>query len=184
MSEVANIYDNGPISPIARIDENVTIWTDNTWKPFRIRWMEGLMPSSPFTFNFCTITAPTIAANGLAAKQVLGILTMHKLELLHVRWEPIDDVEGRLYQLANAARFASRGAHARVSIFTRLRDPNLATTTFFVMGENKDAQIECLNPNPVVIAIARVSFWGFRYLLDELPATPVNAVRIPAQAMV
>lgn len=185
MSVVSNIYDNEPISPLVQIKENLNIWTEQTWKPFEVAFIEPIPRSSPYVFNFCLAAAPLIAANTSVQRQVLAILQMQLNELLHVRFCPIDDVECRVYELAAAARFATRGGQARVSLLTQLFDPYLATTTLFIMGgENKDAQLECINPQPVAIGLARVAFWGYRYILKPLTQTPAVSRYLPAQAMV
>jgi len=183
--EVANIYDNGPISPIARIKDNVSIWTENKWLSYNISYIEPIPFSSPFMVDMLTVAPAvvTLAANATLAKRVVPVLQLNKDELIHLRWKPLDDVEGRLYELGAAARFSPRGGHARVTLFTEIADPNLATTTFWILGgQNKDAQIDVVNPNPVAIAVARFAFWGFRYILTPLTAEPPNTTYLPAQA--
>ena len=186
MSEVANIYDNGPISPIAKIKQNLSVWSENRWMHHRIEYIEPIPRSSTFTVEMVTFSgATTIAANGTITKRLIAFLLMNKDELLHLRWEPVDDVEGRLWELAEAARFAPRGGHARVSRFTHLRDPYLATTTFWILGPNKDIQLEALNPNPIALPSARFAFFGYRYILTPLPSqpAPTPTIYLPAQAM-
>lgn len=184
MSVVGNIYDTEPIAPIAQIEENLTIWTEQKWKWFKVNFIEPIPRSTPYVFNFCTAAAPVIAANTTVQRQVLAILQMQQDELFHIRFCPIDDVECRIFELAAAARFSTRGGHARVSLFTQLFDPYLASTTFFVIGgENKDAQVECINTQPVAIGAARVAFWGYRYLVEELKSKPSASRYLPAQAM-
>lgn len=185
MGTVANIYDNGPISPIAKIKQNLSIWSENRWMHHRIDFIEPIPRCTTFTVEMVTFSgATTIAANGTITKRLITFLLMNRNELLHLRWEPVDDVEGRLWELAEAARFAPRGGHARVSRFTALRDPYLATTTFWILGPNKDMQLEVLNPNPIALPSARVAFWGFRYMLSVLPNEPSDTTWLPAQALV
>lgn len=185
MSEVANIYDNGPISPVAKIKEKLTIWSQNEWMNYDIDFIEPVPRSNAFTVDFVAAAgATTIAANGTVNKQITQVLLMNTDELLHLRWEPLDHVEGRLWELAEAARFAPRGGQARVSLMTGIRDPYLATTTFFILGPNKDAQIEVLNPNPVALPVARFVFFGYRYTLKKLATAPTTTTYLPAQAMV
>lgn len=187
MSEIGNLYDNGPISPICQIDEKLTIWTENNWYPFNVDYIEGIPRSRPMTIDIVALNnAPNIGANAaLNAQFVLAIQpsgdVKHK-ELLHLRWEPLDDVEGMLFELA-PARYNPRGAQATVTVFTALRDPYLASVTFFVIGPTKDARIGAFNPNPVALPRARFVFWGFRYVLAPLSATPPVSRKIPAQAM-
>lgn len=181
--QVANIYDNGSISPIARIGDNLSIWSEVKWTHFNIVFIEPVPRSSPMVVDMVAASgATTIAANGTIAKQVVAILLMNAGEMLHLRWEPLDDVEGLLWQLGGQARFQPRGAHARVSQFTSLYDPYLATTTFWLLGgANKDMNLEVRNPNPVALPMARFAFFGFRYILETLPSEPAITTYLPAQ---
>ena len=184
--EVANIYDNGPISPIARVRDNLSIYSEQKWLPFNIAYIEPVPLSSPFLIDMLLVVpiVATLAAGATLAKRVVPALQLNSNELIHFRWKPLDDVEGRLYELGAAARFSPRGGHARVSLFTETVDPYLATTTFWILGgQNKDAQFDVINPNPVgVAAVARFVFWGFRYILEPLKAEPSNTTYLPAQA--
>lgn len=180
--EIANIYDNGPISPIARINENLMIWTQGKWSPYQIRNMEPLPRSSPMIAEMVTLSgATTIAANGTIAKQLVAILRPGELEFLHLRWEPIDDVEGVLWEQPGRARFVTTSVHARVSRFTAIRDPYLATTTFWILGRQRDMNLEVRNPNPVALPLARFVFFGFRYSLETLKEAPAVATWLPAE---
>lgn len=169
MSEVANIFDNGPISPIARIKDNLSIYTDKAWSHYQIGFMEPMPRSSPFIVEMVAASgAVAIAANGQIAKQIVAILQVLDNELLHVRFEPLDDVDGVIWEKSGTARFNSRNTHARVSRFTHLRDPWLATSTFFIMGFQRDMNLEVRNPNPIALPQARFQFWGIRYVLSPL----------------
>lgn len=177
-----NIYDPGPIAPVCRIGENIAAWTDLKWKPYKVEYIEPIPRSQQFMVDMLVqggIT--TIAANGNVGAQLVTILQMNNDEMFHARWEPIDDVEGLLYQLSAMSRNKMRGGQSRVDLYTKMYDPYLSTTTFWVLGENKDAQIEVRNPEPVAIFIARFAFWGFRYVLSPLNAIPQNCTYLPAQ---
>jgi len=175
MPQVSGIYDNGPISPIAKIKENLSIWTKGKWEHFRIDYIEPMPRSSPMV-----VDVGPIAANGIIAKQVVAILQLSDLEFLHLRWEPLDDVEGALWEEAGTARFTTGSVQARVTPFTSLRDPYLATTTFFILGKNRDMNLEVINPNAVAIPVARFVFFGFRYILEGIPV-PTVSTYLPAQ---
>lgn len=180
--EVANIYDNGPISPIARIKENVSVWSENQWMHWQVDYIEPIPASRPFIVDMVAATgAALIAANGTINAAAVAFLLMNKNELLHLRWEPLDDVEGELWELANVARFNPRGGHARVSRFTAFRDPYLATSTFFILGQNKDMNLSVRNPNPVALPMARFVFFGYRYILTALAGEPAKSTYLPAQ---
>lgn len=182
MSTVANIYDNGPISPIAKIKENLSIWTLGKWLHYQIENIEPLPRSTPMIVEMVLASgATTILANGIIAKQVVPILQLSDLEFTHLRWEPIDDVEGVLWEQAGTGRFVTRSVHARVTRFTGIRDPYLATTTFWILGRDRDMNLEVRNPNPVPLPQARFAFWGFRYMLKSLAGQPSQTTWVPAE---
>jgi len=180
MPLLSGIYDSGPISPIAKIKENLSIWTRGKWEHFKIDYIEPIPRSSPTVVEMVTAAAVTIAANGTIAKQAVAILQLNELEFLHLRWEPIDDMEGVLWELPSNARFATRSVHARVTPFTSIRDPNLASTTFFILGKDRNMNLEVRNPNPVALPHARFVFFGYRYMLEEIPE-PTVSTYLPAE---
>lgn len=183
MSLLSGIYDSGPIAPIAKIKENLTIWTRGKWVHFNINYIEPIPRSSPTVVEMVTAPATTIPLYGTIAKRLVAILQLNDLEFLHLRWEPLDDMEGVLWQLSSQARFTTRSVHARVTRYTTIRDPYLATTTFFILGRDKDMNLEVRNPNPVALPHARFVFFGYRYMLEPLVAAPPVTTYLPAEAM-
>ncbi|MDO9579928.1 MAG: hypothetical protein Q7J06_05100 [Bacteroidales bacterium] len=180
--EVANIYDNGPISPIARTKDNLSIWTVGKWAHFNIANIEPLPRSSPMVAEMVALSgATTLAANGSIAKRIVAILQPTTFEFLHLRWEPLDDVEGVLWEQPGSAKFVAAAVHARVTRFTSVRDPYLATTTFWILGRQRDMNLEVRNPNPVALPQARFVFFGYRYLLTELTTVPQVTTWLPAE---
>ena len=172
--EVANIYDNGPISPVCKIKENMAIWTTNQWDYFKVDYIEGLPRSSQSVVEMITVSGVTqLAANGTIAKIQLAPLLLNEGEFLHLRWEPIDDVEGVLWEQPSQGRFATRAIHARVNLYTWQMDPELATTTFFLLGRDRLMNLEVRNPNPVIIFVARFVFWGYRYLVEHIDVNKI-----------
>ena len=182
MPLLSGIYDSGPIQPIAKIKENLSIWTNQLWEHYNIEYIEPIPRSSPTIVEMVTASgAVTIAANGMIAKQVVAILQLADDEFFHLRWEPIDDMEGVLWEQASKGRYAARSVHARVNRFTGLRDPYLATTTFWILGRNRDMNLEVQNPNPVALPQARFVFFGYRYILARLSTPPSVTTWVPAE---
>jgi hypothetical protein len=164
------------------VNENIAVWTEQQYKGYKVLYIEPIPRSQVFMVDMLVQGQVTvIAANGQIGAQLVTILQMNNDEMFHARWAPIDDVEGGLYQLSGMSRNKMRGGQSRVSLFTERYDPFLSTTTFWVLGENKDAQIETRNPQPVAIYTARFAFWGFRYLLSPQIAPASNATYLPAQ---
>lgn len=168
MPFVSGIYDGGVIAPVAKIKENLSIWTVGQWSHFRIDFIEPMPANSQSVTDLVLVAgATTIAANGQIAAQLVTFMQLSKLEFLQLRWECLDDVEGLLWEQRSVGRFVTRSLHSRVSLFTPVRDPYLATTTFYILGEDRNALIEAQNPNPVALPQARFRFFGYRYLLKS-----------------
>ena len=182
MSEVANLYDNGPISPIVKIKNNISVWTSGRWEHFSVKYIEPMPRSAPLVVEPVALSgATTIGAYGTIQKQIMDVLELARNEMLHLRWYPIDDMEGILWEQSSQGRFSSRGATARVDLMTPRYDPWLATTTFWIMGENRDMNLEVRNPNPIALPQARFAFFGYRYLLEQVENQPVTTTWIPAE---
>ena len=169
MAEVRSIYDGEELSPIAKIKQNLAIWTTGQWAYYMIDYQEPI-PASPASIVDVVLAAGAvvIAANGTVAKQIITALQLNSAEMLHARWEPLDPVEGVLWELAGQQRLATKNITSRVDMFTRLWDPNLSTTTFFVLGKNRDMNLEARNPLAVPQPTARFQFFGHRYVLAEM----------------
>lgn len=166
MPQLSGIYDSAWVQPVARIKENLSIWSLKKWNHYIIDFLEPIPPSSQSTVEMVTASGATsLAAGGTIAKQVAAILQLNELEFTHLRWEPLDNVEGVLWELAGQARFSTRSFHARVNRNTRLWDPHLVTTTFWVLGINRDMNLEVRNPMLYATPVARFRFWGYRYIL-------------------
>ena len=187
--ETSGIYDNGPISPVAKIHENIGILTEGSYRYFNIYYIEGLPRSRPLIIDMVALN--NVANIGAYAPLNAQLVTAIRpggsdrmKEFLHLRWEPIDDVEGSLFELNNQGRYSAAGVFASVTRFSRDLDPFLALTTFFVIGVNKDATIGAYNPNAVALPRARFIFQGLRYLVTPLDTKPPVATELPATAAV
>lgn len=187
--EISGIYDNGPISPIVKIHENLGILTEGAYRYFNVHYMEGLPRSRPLIIDMVGLNnAANIGAYAQLNAQLVTAIrpggSDKMKEFLHLRWEPLDDVEGFLFELSNQGRYSAAGVFASVTRFSSYRDPFLAATTFFVIGVNKDAMIAAYNPNGVALLRARFVFQGYRYLVTPLDAKPAVATELPATAAV
>lgn len=170
MPILSGIYDSDRIQPVARIKENLSVLTSGRWRHWLIDYQEPIPPGPASTVEMITLSGATVlAANATIAKRVVAVLQLNANEFLHLRWEPLDDVEGVLWQLPSQARFSARAIHARVNKLTRLFDPTLASTTFWIIGLDRDMNLEVRNPQAVAIHSARFMFRGYRYLLTEHP---------------
>lgn len=169
MWENDGIYAPGPIRPVVEIRQNLAIFTGGKWEHYRADYIEPMPRSTPLVVDLVVLSgATTLAANGAIAKILAPALQLNQLEFLHLRWEPLDNVEGILWEQAGQGRFMTRGATARVDRNTRTYDPYLATTTFFILGPGRDLNLEARNPMGYATPTARFAFWGYRYLLTDI----------------
>ena len=167
MPLLSGIYDSGPIAPVAKIKENLSIYTVGAWEHYNIKFIEGMPPSSQTVAELVTASlATTLAAGGGVNKQIVNILRLNKNELLHLRWMPLDPVEGILWEQAQKGRYESRSMMSRVSQGMVALDPYMAMSTFFIIGIDRDANIQVVNRTNYALPQARFIWWGYRYLLD------------------
>lgn len=168
MPQLSGIYDSAPIQPVAKIKENLSILTGGNWHHYRIEYIEPMPPGPANIAEMVTLSGATaLAANGTIQKRVVAILQLNQDEFMHIRFEPLDNVEGLLWEQAAQSRFASARLHCRVDRMTRFYDPYLATTTFFIMGSNRDFNLEVRNPMGYATPTARFMFFGEKYILYE-----------------
>lgn len=164
--QLSGIYDSAWIQPIAKIRENLSILTLGKWMHYWIDYEEPIPPGPAMTVEMVTFSgAAGLAAGGTITKRIVTILQLNDSEFMHLRWEPLDNVEGVLWEQAGQARFQIRNVHSRVDRNTRFWDPHLVTTTFWVMGLQRDMNLEVRNPMAYNTPVARFLFWGWRYLI-------------------
>jgi len=105
--EVANLYDNGPISPICQIKEHLAVWTEQRWVGFEVDFIEPQPRSSAFVIDLVAVTGGgVVLPGGTIAAQLLNAIQVNANELAHLRFFVLDDIEAQLWQLSNMARFA------------------------------------------------------------------------------
>lgn len=168
MPELSGVYDAYYVQPVVKIKQNLSIWTLGQWRHYRVEYIESMPPSPASEVDMVAQAAATaIAANGTIAKRVVTILQVNDLELLQVRMDPIDNMEGIVWEQSGQAKFNSRNIQSRVDRRTRSWDPTLATTQFWVLGINRDMNLEVRNPMGYAMPTARFIFWGHRFILEE-----------------
>lgn len=166
MGQLSGIYDSDISQPVVKFMDNLSIYTLGKWEHCRVNFIEPISAGPAGIVDAVTQAGvTTIGANATINKQIVTILQLNDYELLQVRWEPLDNVEGLIWELAGQQKNASRNIHSRVDINTRLRDRNLVSTQFWVYGRNRDMNLETRNPLAVAQPSARFMFWGWRYIL-------------------
>ena len=177
MGAISGIYDSDYLAPVAKIKENLSIWTLGAWSHYAIQYEEPIGPGPNSQVDMCVQGGVTnIAALGSIVKQVVTVLQLNDYEFLHVRFEPIDNVEGIIWEQAGTLKFASKNVQSKTDRYTRLWDPTMASTTFWVLGLNRDMNLQVSNPLNYAQPKARFQFWGIRYILVpwDFSALPAN----------
>jgi len=168
MPQISGIYDSAPIQPIAKWMENLSVLTSGRYSHYKILFVEPLPPGPASIVDMVVASGATgLAAGGAIAAQIVAILQLNEPEVIHLRFEPLDNVEGIIWQQAGQAKFRSRNIQARVNRMTRFWDPYLATTTFWILGQNRDMNLQVQNNMGYATPVARFLFWGYRYLLEQ-----------------
>lgn len=167
MPTLSGIYDSAEIQPVAKIKDNMSIWSLGKWNHYMIEHQEPISPGPASIVDMVAQAgATTLAANGTIQKRIVTILQLNDYEFLQVRFEPIDNVEGVIWELSGQQSHASRNIHSRVDRNTRKWDPTMASTTFFILGLNRDMNLEARNPMGYALPAARFQFWGVRNILS------------------
>lgn len=168
MQGATGIYSNEYIQPVCKIKENMSVWTGGKWHHYHAEMIEPFPAGPDNQIDMIGLAGATVlAANATLAKQVVAALQLNLGEMLHLRWAPIDFVEGRLWEQSGQTKFATARTHPRVDPFTVNYDPYFISTTFWILGSNRDMNLEVINPLAVAIPAARFQFWGLRYILTE-----------------
>ncbi len=175
MGNNLNFYDAhqpGPIAPVVQIRQNISVFTQQMWEHFNVDFIEGMPLGSQSIIDMCNNAGvTTLAANGTLAKRVITQLRVNQNELLHLRWRPLEAIEGILWEQPNKSRFESRALASRVDYRSGEQDPYYAATTFFCVGlssGDRDFNLEVRNPQGFAYPQARFEFWGYRYILNPV----------------
>jgi len=170
MGALSGVYDSAFIQPVCLIKQNMSVWSSQQWNHFIVEYIEPLPPGGASIVDMvATAGATTLPALGTIQKRVVQILQLAESELLHVRMDVLDNVEAIVWEQSSQTKFTSKNLTARVDWQTRVRDPNLATTTFWVSTDKRDMNLEIRNPMAVALPQARVQFFGYRYILSPHP---------------
>jgi hypothetical protein len=178
-------YKAGPIEPIVLPGEIVGIWVNKQFSFYSVDYVEGVPRSDPIEHDF-----GAIAAGGTTAVTQLLLLEMPDNEFGQFRAAVLDDISMILYQGRADQRHKLRNRVATYTKFTDLFDPDGHEGEFYVFNDN-NAFGQATNPTDYAVVTARVAFWGYRYVLTELPqyswtakpqTLPPIWTRVPATA--
>ncbi len=170
-------YQPGPIAPVVQMKKNLSIWTGGKWEHFLVDFIEGSPLGSQNVIDMVNVAVAggaaitSLAANGTLPKRVIPALRVDRNELMHLRWRPLEALEGILWEQPNKSRFESRALASRVDWRTGDHDPYFAATSFFIVGVrqgDRDMNLEVRNPTGWIYSQARFEFWGYRYTMTPI----------------
>ncbi len=169
MPQISGIYDSYAVQPDCKIGENIGIFSLGAWEYYQVNFIEGIPAGPASTIDMVLQTGNTfIGANAALVKAIAPMLQMYDNEFMKVRFEPLDNIEVRIWELSGQAKNMTRQLQSRTDRNSRWYDPYAALGTFWVLGFNRDVNIEVLNPLAYQQSTARVIVWGVRYLLNPV----------------
>ena len=158
-----DLYYPGPIAPVAKVGQNMGVWTNNTYRFFRILFIEGL-PGSPQLVQ----DIGAVNANSVSTETRITVVDAPEGSIVHCRCAPLDDIEFEVSEIKASKRFVANSQIARVSLFNAAFDPYWALTTMFVLGNMQSIYVTAYNNTDYNEAKSRLKFWGLRYTIDRL----------------
>lgn len=179
-----NVYTpnySGPIQLIAKPGWYVGLFMSGQWKYMQVQGYETVPESRNVSRNF-----GNIVAGGQSALTLVTELQVPSSEFIQMRVKPIDDVEAEIYVPSAIRKWSLDQVAGRVDWWTQISDPYYASTEFYVMGSDRDANMVVYNRTDYALNPTRFHFWGFRYLVDVInvkDTTPDEREKIKKSAM-
>lgn len=153
------MYEND-FEPAVEIDQNLTVLTESGWQHFVLRYAEPMPSETPMIKDF-----GALAKDGTVTEQEIDMLEMKDNELGQFRFEVLDDILIKVAQPSAAARHSIKNTRAQVGMMTKVKDPELKSTEFFVF-ENNNVYFEEVKAR-AALAKTRVLFFGYRLVLKN-----------------
>ena len=167
---MARVYDPGPIQPVVEWMHNIGVYIQEDWLFFKVDHVEGLPPSRQLVQDLGAVTN-----NASSGETEITNLRAQDGNLLHIRCKPLDPVEIDLFHgRSTGGRHTTYTTKARVNLHTANTDPDCASTTMFVFGNQRSMYANAYNESGYNLAQSRIQFWGYRYRLAPL-GTGVSA---------
>jgi hypothetical protein len=176
-----------PYAPVAKMGENLLVWSRGAWQARVITYIEPLPASSPLVLDFGSVAASSTITSAIATS-----IRQDDGYLVELWMRPLDDIEIVLWLLQGQQKFRIKEVAARVSLLTGITDPYWHTSRFAVLDRDNDPYIEIRNPTAYALGSTLVAFWGNKYLVNEVSSDKarqmlsgqIPATRVVAQARV
>ncbi|MBO3801764.1 MAG: hypothetical protein JTT12_05550 [Candidatus Brockarchaeota archaeon] len=177
-SDIHNIFRPGTISPVALIDEYITLVPDQPSLPrldFVVRKIEQFMTN---------ISLPSVNANSTSSQTEIDSLYVDELELLQARFIPSPystQVALSMAQPSTSPKGALKKLGTQIPFNITDFDPCLHLTQFFVYGQNT-VYFTIYNTSSSSITPS-FQFFGLKYKLEKTSAPPVST-KIPIYPLI
>jgi hypothetical protein len=162
--QVAPPFSSGALEPVVLVGENIGVWTQQTYKFFKVVFIESVPPSRQLIQD---LGAVADAAN--SGQTEFTVSQAQDGSLLQVRLLPLDKVEIEIAQQRATVLHTTDTQTARPGYWAYGLDPNGGMMTHWVLGSEKNMYINAYNVSGYALAQTRVLAWGFRYILNSLP---------------
>jgi len=162
-------YRAGPIQPICDVGQNVLLVNRQSYNLYTVAYLEPLNRSFPFVFN----AGAVLAGATTTIQNTQNILDMAYGELSQIRARVIDDINVVVAQPQVMARQGSQNQVATFNLFSALYDRYDHLSEFYIF-ENQRIFLTITNSTQYNLAQARVSFYGFRYVLWGIEGASVG----------
>lgn len=162
MSDYFFQFKPGPIEPaIRKLGDNILVYHDFSYNLYRVRYAEGLPRGNTLVFN-----AGALAAGASALAQSLtAVLDMPEGEILHFRFQVLDDVRITLNQPLRTGVGTLANVVGNFTAFSALYDPCSHLTERGIYWDRR-IYVDVVNPTDYAINQSRLAFWGYRYSVD------------------
>lgn len=178
---MAEIYPRpfkpGPIEPVVEVGENVLTVDRVGYDLYRVAYIEEIPLSFPLVANIGAIAAGATAA----IFNPTALLDMQEGQVGQYRAQVVDDIHVVINQPQAVARFSNRNQTARLNAFLRLLDPCDHLSEFYIMGQDR-IFLTVTNPTQYALVQARVSFYGFKYVLEGQGPAKTGEKLVPLAA--
>lgn len=166
-------YKAGPIEQIVMPGENVGLWINKVYEFYKVVFIETITRSDPVSVNL-----GALATGGQSAITQMTMLQMPDQEFAQVRSEVLDDVDIAVYQGRADQRHKLHNRAATLGRMTSLFDPCAHQTELFEFEDNF-IFLQATNNTDYPLTVARVVFWGYRYVCEPLTEYSWSAKRLP-----
>lgn len=175
MTELYSAW-NEYFKPVAYPDQNILFLPEK--KAYKVVYVEQIPLSEELVYDF----GPLTAGEEKTGIELTDFFEMPDLELLQLRYIILDDIAVRMFQPGALGRYITKRKHMWIDKRSCLVDPSLKFTEFYHY-KRRMLIFEVKNPTQYDTPKARIQFFGWRLVLEELATIPERYAAIPIGGM-